>query len=243
MATCNHMNIAHVSNEEPMALRKCSDCGESMAAICVYCGVEGLPGEKVAHFQHCRWRLTDEAVRPLWARGTRLEPARIGATLSGSFFGRVVVPIFGSDGETWLGWVGRAWVKKAQVPYLYPKGMPRGLVMYRQHVLLEETDEPALCVEGVMDALCAATWPAGTAFLGHESPAQVQALIAAKRPVVQVPDGDAWEAGWALTMRLRLEGQRAGCVRLPPRTDPDEVGDVLRDAARRSLEQVDPVRV
>ena len=50
--------------------------------------------------------------------------------------------------------------------------------------------------------------------------------------------GDAWEEGWALAMRLRLHGMRAGSVRLPPRKDPDQVDPAwLRAAARASLDE------
>lgn len=147
--------------------------------------------------------------------------AGIGACTEGFYAGRVVVPIRDDDGRSWLGWVGRAWTKKAQVPYLYPKGMPRGVVLYNHAALLLETMEPVLVVEGVFDAL--ALWPHAVALLGKASPWQVNALAASPRPVAVVLDGDASDEGWALAMRLRLEGHRAGNVKLPPRMDPDEV--------------------
>lgn len=169
-----------------------------------------------------------------------LRAAGVGVCLSGlRFGGRVVVPV--RSGEELMGYVGRLWVKKPIDPdaevYRYPRGMPRGEVIYRGEVLQEETDTPALVVEGVFDALAPGLWPDGVALLGTHSELQVEALQVARRPVVFVLDGDAHETGWALAFRLRLEGARAGYIRLPPRTDPDEVpGSWLREEAVRSLD-------
>lgn len=173
-----------------------------------------------------------------YLRGRGLGPklwqaASIGACVQGFWAGRVIVPVFG-DGCDWLGWVGRAWTKHADVPYLYPRGMRKGLLLYNQATLAVETDVPALVVEGVFDAL--ALWPDAVALLGKASEEQIGALLMANRPVVVVLDGDAWIEGWALAMRLRLDGARAGAVRLPPGRDPDEVSSGwLRMAARESL--------
>lgn len=150
-----------------------------------------------------------------------IRQAQIGACLSGPYLGKVVVPIFDEPGERWLGWVGRTWFKKAPDPYRYPPGMPRGVVLYNHAAMHVETDRPCLIVEGVFDAL--ALWPDGVALLGKQSEWQVQAMLAARRPVAVVLDGDAWEEGWALAMRLRMDGQRAGSVKLPPRMDPDDM--------------------
>jgi len=151
----------------------------------------------------------------LWAA------ARIGACMSGKHFGRVIVPILADDQETWLGWVGRAWVPRCELPYRYPAGMGRRGLLYNHAALAVETDVPAIVVEGVMDAL--AVWPHGVAVLGKPSEPQIIALAAARRPVAVVMDGDAWEEGWVLGLRLRLEGARAGSVKLPPKLDPDQV--------------------
>lgn len=146
--------------------------------------------------------------------------AGIGACLKGKYEGRVIVPILGSDNE-WLGFVARAWTKTAERPYLYPKGMLRGEILYNHAALLVETETPVMVVEGVFDSL--ALWPNAVAVLGKPSGTQIEALAAAKRPVAVVLDGDAHQEGWALAMRLRLMGARAGSVRLPPKVDPDEV--------------------
>jgi DNA primase len=177
----------------------------------------------------------------LRGRGIREElwaEAGIGACATGRMAGRVVVPIRGLDGD-WVGWVSRTWTKKAPRPYLYPEGMPRGVVLYNHDALLVETDEPVLVVEGVFDVL--ALWPSAVALLGKASAWQVQALAACPRPVAVVMDGDAHDEGFALAARLRLEGQRAGSVTLPPRADPDEVPlPRLRELARRSLDTFEP---
>lgn len=146
--------------------------------------------------------------------------AGIGAVLSGFWGGRIIIPILGAERQ-WLGFVGRAWSKKVDRTYLYPKGMQRGEVLYNHSALHIKTDEPIMVVEGVFDAL--ALWPNAVAVLGKPSHFQIDALSVANRPVAIVLDGDAWQEGYALAMKLRLLGQRAGSVTLPPKTDPDEV--------------------
>lgn len=168
--------------------------------------------------------LIDEA---LW------KEAHIGACLEGKFACRVVVPVLSPDG-VWIGHVGRSWRKDSTLPYLYPKGMNRRDVVYNHAALLRETAVPVFVVEGVMDAL--ALWPDAVAVLGKPSDPQVFALVDSPRPVVVCLDGDAWAEGEALAMRLRLEGQRAGSITLPPKKDPDEVErSWLDEEARRCL--------
>ncbi len=160
--------------------------------------------------------------------------SRIGACPAGNMAGRVVVPVLSPDGA-WLWYVGRAWVKQCEKPYLYPSGGRSG-VMFNHAALHLETDVPVLIVEGCFDAL--AYWPDAVAVLGKPTEENLEALIDARRPVAVVLDGDAHEEGWALMMKLRLAGQRAGTIKLGPRVDPDEVPrDVLRDAARRSIDE------
>lgn len=161
-----------------------------------------------------------------------VEEAGIGACVTGRMSGRVVVPLLNEQRE-WLWYVGRVWRKKAPMAYLYPTGDRRGL-MYNYQALHVRTDEPVLVVEGAFDAL--ACWPDAVAVLGKPTPENVDGLAAARRPVVVVLDGDAHDEAWALAAQLRLEGQDAGSVRLPPRVDPDEVPrDVLRLAAQAAL--------
>jgi hypothetical protein len=190
----------------------------------------------------------DPAREYLRSRGladeTLWEEAHLGACTSGWFRSRVVVPVLSPDDE-WLGFVARAWTKKADVPYLYPKGMARRDILYNHKALLVGDAAarlgagdlaPVFVVEGVMDAL--ALWPDAVAVLGKPTDPQILALADSARPIAVCLDGDAWNEGEDLAMRLRLEGQRAGNIRLPPTLDPDEIpSDVLRDAALRCIEE------
>jgi hypothetical protein len=158
--------------------------------------------------------------------------ARLGACISGRFEGRVIVPIFNPDG-TWAWFVGRVWRKKADRPYLYPSGARHGL-MYNSAALAVETSEPVMVVEGCFDAI--AHYPNAVAVLGKTTDEHLSILAGAKRPVVFVPDGDEWESGYALSLRLRLLGVRSGAVKLPPRVDPDEVDrDLLRNICHEAV--------
>ena len=104
--------------------------------------------------------------------------------------------------------------------------------MYEHRVLHETTEEPAIVVEGVFDAL--PYFGRALAVLGKPSPWQVEALAATQRPIAVVLDGDAWEQGWALANKLQLAGVRAGSVRLPAGEDPNSVDRnwLLYEAAR-----------
>jgi hypothetical protein len=157
----------------------------------------------------------------------------LGGCASGSYAGRVIVPVLAEDGMTWLGWVGRTWYKSDRA-YTYPKGMNRGDVLYRGGIAWTKTDEPLLVVEGVFDAIH--LYPHAVAVLGKASEYQMEVLAECPRPVVMVMDGDAWLESYAMACRLRLYGKHAGYVRLPPKLDPDEVPrDWLNEQIRRAL--------
>lgn len=164
----------------------------------------------------------------------------IGACADGWAGKRVIIPILPDErGGDWLGWIGRDWSGNASPKYLYPPGMPRGTILFQHQVLFEETDELALVVEGSFDAMpylgrCVAC-------LGKPSKWQVEAMKAAKRPVVIALDGDAHEEAYALSMLLKLEGVRAGYVHLPPKEDPASMAkkegpEWLLERARAALE-------
>lgn len=159
--------------------------------------------------------------------------ARLGTCLEGFYADRVVVPVLTPDDE-WNGFVTRTYLPGDTRPkYLYPKGFNRHQ-LYNAAALNVQTEEPVLVVEGVLDVL--ALWPNAVAVFGGWTEPQVWALCDCPRPVVAVMDGDAWEDSRELAMRLQLEGQRAGYVRLPPKVDPDEAGrEWLTAAARRSI--------
>lgn len=176
----------------------------------------------------CRRGLTN---RGIWAA------ARIGCCLDGRFGGRIVVPVTAAAG-CWLGWVGRVWRKTSDRPYMNAPGMNLGMMghLYNEVVLSRSDPTPVMVMEGVFDAL--PYWTDAVAVLGKPTEPQVMTLVRSARPVVMVLDGDAWEEAWALAMRLRFEGQRAGMVKLPPKVDPDEVDRAwLRCAAQAALEE------
>ena len=162
---------------------------------------------------------------------------KIGAALSGKLALRVIVPIFNYEDmrKPWRGWVARDYTGKSKLPYRYPRGMSREGLLFNESALWVETDEPVFVVEGVFDTT--RLFPHAVACMGKPLSSHTAKLLQAKRPVVICLDGDAWEEGWALAMTLRHYGAKAGSIRLPPRTDPDEVEKVwLMSKAMSSLE-------
>lgn len=165
----------------------------------------------------------------LWQR------AALGACVTGWLAGRVIIPLADRPG-VWAGWVGRDWTGRASMNYRYCPGMSRGDYLYNGAILAEETDVPAIVVEGSLDVLACGLVDS-CATLGALGNNQYALLKESKRPVCLVPDGDAWRNGWTTMVRLRLDGVRVGMVRLGPRVDPDEVDlDELRRAARLSID-------
>lgn len=162
--------------------------------------------------------------------------AGLGACASGPYAGRVVVPVIGDDGRSWVGYSARLWQAKCdkRLKYRNAVGEWKSKVVYNAAALTLETDEPVYVVEGVFDAL--AHWPHAVAVLGDATDAQAAVLARACRPLVVVPDGDAWRKGWALAQWLRLHGAQAGAIQLPAGVDPDEVDPAwLWEEARASL--------
>jgi DNA primase len=111
--------------------------------------------------------------------------------------------------------------QQLRLTYCYPRGMNRDGLLYNAPALQEQTARPCYIVEGSLDAL--ALWPDAVAVLGKPLKSQLRILAAAKRPLVVALDGDAWNEGQALAWTLQSLGVRAASVRLPPKTDPDEV--------------------
>lgn len=151
---------------------------------------------------------------------------RVGACVSGRFTGRVILPVY--EGTTLRWFVGRTWSASSELPYLYPRGAREG-VIFNRAALDVETDVPVLVTEGWFDA--AAHYPNAVAVLGKTTEAHLKMLAQAKRPVVLCPDGDAFDEGLVQSQGLRFRGVKAGCIRLPPRVDPDEVDAVELMAA------------
>jgi hypothetical protein len=167
-------------------------------------------------------------------------PAQLGACYEGRYEERIVVPNVMLDGS-WLGYTTRSYDPECpkKFAYRYPRGAWRGHVVWNEAALYADTDELLYVVEGVLKGL--PYWPHAVAFLGNSGPSvvtdeQFAMLRSSRRPLVVVLDGDAHVQGWALAMRLRVAGCLAGAVRLPPKTDPDEVDAYeLWEAARESL--------
>jgi len=191
------------------------------------------------HFYPLEWERNTSCLQPAWeylrTRHITYEEVcdlHIGACPVGKCAGRVVVPVFDAGGR-WEWWVARAWVPKAEKPYMYPSGA-RGGLLFNERVIDIATDEPALVVEGVFDAI--PHLPDVVACLGKPNDAHMERLARSRRPVVFALDGDAWEEALGACLRLRMDGVPTGAIRLPPRTDP-HVTDrgALRSAARRAL--------
>ncbi len=160
-----------------------------------------------------------------------VDAAGIGAALDGRLAGRIIVPLRHAD-RTWYGYSARAFFDGVFPKYLYPPEMPR--LLYEGHLLQVETDEPAILVEGVFDAL--PYWGRAVATLGKPNDEHFRALVTAKRPVVVCFDGDAWTLAKMTAMRLRLRGIRSGYVRLPPKQDPGSVDpDWLCEQVARAI--------
>ena len=155
--------------------------------------------------------------------------ARLGATLEGKVRGRIIVPILNDEGK-WAGWSARKLPTKdvfeametgAQEwgpKYLYPPGMARRTLLYNEAALDDPDPAPLFIVEGVFDAL--PYWPNAVAVLGKPSEGQTAKLAQSKRRLVVALDGDAWEEGEMLAMRLAFDGADAVALRLPPKEDP-----------------------
>jgi hypothetical protein len=181
------------------------------------------------------------AIRYCASRGISRANARdahVGTCLDGLLVGRVVVPVLKGDGRTWAGWVARQfaptrrWVPK----YRAAEGMDTAQVLFNQHALLVETDEPLMVCEGAFDAL--PYFPHAVACLGKPKEPQIEFLLDTRRPLVITLDGDAWLEGRMLAMRLAFMGleQPVGWVRLPPNSDPNSVDrGWLRTECRRAI--------
>jgi hypothetical protein len=167
--------------------------------------------------------------------------ARLGAILHGYYGQRIVMPIPDYQWQNlwempWRGWQARDYTGAPAngKNHLYCMGLDRIGLLYNEPALWHETSEPCFGVESILDTL--ALWPDSVAVLGKPLESQISKFVAARRPVVICLDGDAWEEGLMYALKLRFLGQRAGAVRLPPKTDPGEVPRAdLNRAARASL--------
>ena len=167
----------------------------------------------------------------------------IGACLTSEsrFAGRVVCPLRGEGGQL-VGFVTRSYVGSS-VPYLYPKGMERGELLYGGDKLYVKTDAPLVIVEGFFDALYLSQAGDAGAVLGMPSNFQLgmllEALLDTERPVVFALDGDAWQKGIAYASMIHSAAAaygrrvRVASLRLPGGIDPDDLPaeEVFEEAA------------
>ena len=158
------------------------------------------------------------------------------------FTNRVILPVpdYQDFGTEMKGWVARDATGTALAPYLNAKHMDRERLLFNEPALYEKTNEPVFVVEGPMDAL--RLWPNAVAVLGKPIPPHADIIAKARRPVVVMLDGDAWEAGKAFSYMLRFKnpGLPTGFLKLPPTVDPDDYGlaqgwDAIREEGLRSL--------
>lgn len=161
--------------------------------------------------------------------------ADVHVAIRGRYEGRIIIP-HKDEHENWWGFTSRTyapWLTFEGAPkVLYPKNMDRSR-LYNEQILWAATDVPAMVVEGCLDSL----WylPLCCASLGKPTEAHFEKLVSASRPIVFCLDGDAWESGRALMMRLKLRGKRAGFVRLPAGEDPNSIDP---DWLRGEVEQL-----
>ena len=176
-----------------------------------------------------------DAVNYMFARGVTPDTCvsvGVGFCASGPCRGRVVIPV---DVESVrVGWVARDIYGRSSIKYIYPRGMPRGSFLFNEAALFVDTDEPVIPMEGVFDAM--PYYPHATAFMGKPSDQHYDLLCQSQRPIAVAMDGDATIEGWSLTMKLRLDGLRAGHVALPAGRDPNSVDRAaLVHTARRCI--------
>lgn len=154
---------------------------------------------------------------------------KVGCCLKGRYANRVIIPDVQQVGgqSKWQGFVARAIYKHMRPKYLYPAGMKKARQVWGVH--LTEVDE-VFVVEGIFDALPLV--PHAVAVYGKnisEDQLDVLADLHTKRLIVCF-DGDAWEECHIAAMRLSLRGCRGevGWCKLPPATDPGELGQGVR---------------
>lgn len=214
------------------------------------------PGSTAMVFEDARSYLRKRGVTPIeWER------AGLGACHDGRWAGRIIVPITGINGDekVWFGWSARLWSDpkpNAQgmhaLKYLYPPGMSRGEFFYNEGLLSQAGEYPIFVVEGVFDVLPFQAFAIAT--LGKTSTRQKEKLGLtcpwSPRPIVFAPDGDAWREGHADCMMQRfmhkeIPGSRKyGCLRLPPKMDPDQFPlSKLLEAGIASLQSDGPIEL
>lgn len=176
------------------------------------------------------------------SRGVSVEAAKalkFGATRKGEFAGRLIMPIVASDGS-WLGFSSRIVDGNPRsIKYKYPVSMQRDKLLFNAQALVAN-HEFVYVVEGALDA--AYLYPNAVALLGTPSQTQINMLAKSSARLCVVMDGDAWELGARIALRLRLYGACAGSIRLPVGLDPDDTDrEKLHALARESFQKSSPI--
>lgn len=181
--------------------------------------------------------LTSLACRPgiAYAEGRGFDEAirlncGMGLAIGGPQNESIVVPHADANG-TWWGFTARKWYDKCEQPYDYPRGMTRDRMIHDQ-VFQVDTEDPVLMMEGSLD--CVLFWDDAAGHMGKPIEAHVDVVRKTRRPVVSVLDGDAWRVGQNFMYLLRMNGVKAGAVRLPPGRDPNQPQHVDPGAIRRA---------
>lgn len=152
----------------------------------------------------------------LYGRGVTqriINEANIGCCTRGKYAGHVVIPIT-CEGKV-AGFVARTITGKT---YKYPPGFERAFYPFNQDVLQEETDIPAIIVEGPFDAIV--HWPFAVACLGQPVDEHWEIIKRARRPILLAFDADQGAKSEFRAAKLRLDGVNAKWMKIPPGKDP-----------------------
>lgn len=185
--------------------------------------------------QHKNSKLAGPYLNYMVKRGfdlARLVEVEAGYCVRGRFSGRVVFPLRRllrsiDDHQAlrpWRGFSARTIYPGIEPKYLYPSGMDRKNELWGRDF---GWTPKKILVEGVLDAL--ALYPSGIAAFGKNvTDEQIVVLKQIHRlgcSIVVALDGDAWQEGQVLALRMALHGIRGvRWCKLPPKTDPGVLG-------------------
>lgn len=163
---------------------------------------------------------------------------RIGYCPKGAYKGRVVIPVWGAEGEL-LYWVARRFMFSGPT-YKYPSAGEAG--RGRNEVLFNwpeaRTKNQVVICEGVFDAM--AIGPHAVAILGKTASGTQQAMLRRMRAsqLVIALDGDAHREAVALGRSLAGYGKDVRVAELPEGEDPASLD---RAALARCIREAEPV--
>ncbi len=173
-------------------------------------------------------KLTDSYAKPyrkyLKERSLLDQCINIGvlACIDGKYAGRIIIPhILNNE---WHGFAARTIYKKAEPKYLNAPGMDRRHTLFGYHF---KPNGPRYLVEGPLDAV--ALYPHAVASFGKNvTDEQILLLEDLKEKIIVCLDGDAWEEGYGLYLRLLMRGVNCNWCKLPPGEDPGKLGSKVK---------------